>query len=162
MFFCDCRFARLQTTNWQNREKLRDGEFMQYGTQTAAISKRGLWAGRIITGLTVAFLTFDSVIKLLRLPVAVQGTVQLGYPENTVLAIGIVQLVCVIAYVLPRTSILGAILLTGYLGGAVATHVRVGSPLVSHTLFAVFVGVLVWLGLYLRDKELRSLVPVRR
>lgn len=135
---------------------------MQYETQTAEVSRRGLWAGRIITGLTVAFLTFDSVIKLLRLPVAVQGTVQLGYPESTVLAIGIIQLVCLIAYTVPRTAILGAILLTGYLGAAVATHVRVGSPLVSHTLFAVFVGVLVWLGLYLRDKELRALVPVRR
>ena len=135
---------------------------MQYGTQPAAVSRRGLWAGRIISGLTVAFLTFDSVLKLLRLPVAVQGTVQLGYPESTVLAIGIIQSVCVIAYVVPRSSILGAILLTGYLGGAVATHVRIGSPLLSHTLFAVFIGVLVWLGLYLRDKELRALVPVRR
>lgn len=135
---------------------------MQSGTQTATVSKRALWAGRIITGVTVAFLTFDSVIKLLRLPVAVQGTVQLGYPESTVLTIGIIQAVCIIAYLVPRTSILGAILLTGYLGGAVATHVRVGSPLVSHTLFAVLVGVLVWLGLYLRDKELRALVPVRQ
>jgi hypothetical protein len=92
----------------------------------------------------------------------VEGTVRLGYPESVVLGIGIIELVCLIAYVIPRTSILGAILLTGYLGGAVATHVRIGSPLLSHTFFPIYVGALVWVALLLRDDRLHTLLPLRR
>jgi hypothetical protein len=88
--------------------------------------------------------------------------VQLGYPESTILGMGLILLVCVILDLIPRTSILGAILLTGYLGGAVATHVRVGDPLLTHTLFPFFFGVLLWGGLYLRDPTLRTLIPLRR
>ena len=92
----------------------------------------------------------------------VEGTVQLGYPESVLLGLGIVLLTCTVLYMIPRTAILGAILLTGYLGGAIATHVRVGSPLFSHTLFPVYVALLIWGGLYLRDDRLRSLIPLRR
>jgi hypothetical protein len=91
----------------------------------------------------------------------VEGSIQLGYPEKVVLAIGVVLLVCTLLYVIPQTSILGAILPTGYLGGAIATHVRVGNPLFTHVLFPVYVGVMVWRGLFLRDNRLRALIPLR-
>jgi hypothetical protein len=115
-----------------------------------------------VGALTILFLLVDTIVKVLRLPPAVESTVRLGYPENVVLGIGIIELVCLVAYVIPRTSILGAILLTGYLGGAVATHVRIGSPLLSHTFFPIYVGALVWIGLLLRDDRLHTLLPLRR
>jgi hypothetical protein len=120
-----------------------------------------LWAGRIISALPVLFFLMDGVMKLVKPPIVVKSTVELGYPESTILPIGIVLLVCTVLYVIPRTSVLGAILLTGYLGGAVATHVRVGAgafPIV----FPIIFGVLVWGGLYLRDERLRALIPLRR
>ena len=119
-------------------------------------------AGAIMAGLAILFLLFDSVGKLMRVAPAVEGTVQLGYPEFTVRVIGIILLTCVLLYAVPRTSVLGAILLTGYLGGAVATHFRVGSPLLTHTLFPVYLGALIWGGLLLREDRLRSLIPLRR
>src|ERR1700676_1216230 len=94
--------------------------------QTAPASKSRLWAGRILTALAAAFLLFDGVMKLVKPPVVVKATVELGYPESTIVGIGVVLLVCTILYLIPRTSILGAVLLTGYLGGAVASNVRVG------------------------------------
>lgn len=103
----------------------------------------------------------DSVGKFVKPEPVVTGTVELGYSESVILPLGIVLLICTILYVIPQTAILGAILLTGYLGGAVATHVRVGSPLFTHTLFPVYLGVFIWLGLYLRDKRLRGIVPLR-
>lgn len=121
-----------------------------------------IWAGRIMSGLVALFLLFDSVVKVMRLPLAVEGTTQLGYPESVVVGIGTVQLVCLLVYLIPQTSIFGAILLTGYLGGAIATHVRVGSPLFSHVLFPIYVAVLVWGGLFLRSGRLRALIPVQR
>jgi hypothetical protein len=123
--------------------------------QTAAVSKKALWTGRIISGWLVLFLLFDGVVKVIKLAPAMEGTGRLGYPLSLVVPIGIVELLCVVAYVIPRTSILGAILLTGYLGGATATQVRVEDP---WFLFPVGVGVLVWVGLLLRDARLRSLV----
>jgi DoxX-like family len=129
--------------------------------QKPAVS-RMVWAGRVLSPLAILFLLFDSVLKVLRLAVAVEGTVQLGYPESAVVGIGIVQLTCLALYVIPRTSVLGAVLLTGYLGGAIATHVRIGSPLFTHVLFPIYVAVLIWGGLLLRDERLRSLMPVRR
>lgn len=116
----------------------------------------GIWAGRAMSGLVVAFLAFDTVMKLLQLEPALKGTAELGYPVHTVFGIGVVQLLCLIAYVVPRTSLLGAVLLTGYLGGAVASHVRVGNPLFSHMLFPIYVAALIWGGLYLRDAALRA------
>lgn len=124
------------------------------------VRTRNAWIGRILSGLAILFLLLDAVMKVVKAPPAVEGTVQLGYPEGTVFGIGLVLLVCTVLYAIPRTTILGAILLTGYLGGAVATNVRVEAPLFTHVLFPVYVGVLIWGGLYLRDTRLRGLVPL--
>lgn len=131
---------------------------MQPITRSVPISKGRLWAGRIASGLPIAFLLMDSVMKLMKAQLAVDGTVELGYPANAVFGIGVVLLVCTILYMVPRTSFLGAILLTGYLGGAVATHVRVANPLFTHILFPIYVAILIWGGLYLRDNRVRDLV----
>jgi DoxX-like family len=138
-----------------------DEKLMQSDTQTASVSKKTLWAGHVISALPALFLLFDAVLKFIKPPQVVEGTLQLGYPESVILPLGIVLLVCTVLYLIPSASVLGAILLTGYLGGAVATHVRVGSPLFTHTLFPIYVGALVWGGLFLRDERLRSLIPLR-
>ena len=127
-----------------------------------ATTGRPALVGRVLSGLAIAFLLFDAGGKVAGVRQAVEGTVQLGYPAESLLGIGLVQLACVLLYAVPRTAILGALLLTGYLGGAVATHVRVGNPLLSHVLFPTYVAALVWGGLYLRDARLRALVPRRR
>jgi len=119
-------------------------------------------AGTIMSGIAILFLLVDSIGKLIPLAPVVEGSLQLGYPESTIRVIGIILMICVIAYAVPRTSVLGAILLTGYLGGAVATHLRVGSPPLTHTLFPIYVGVLIWGGLMLRENRLKGLVPLRR
>jgi hypothetical protein len=130
-------------------------------TTNHADSSRALRAGRIISGLAVAFLIFDSVGKLLEVQAVIDGTKQLGYPPDIVFGLGVTLLACVVAYLVPRTSVLGAVLLTGYLGGAVATHVRVGNPLFTHVLFPTYVAALLWGGLVLRDARLRPLLPWR-
>ena len=119
-------------------------------------SKKALWAGRILSGLAVLFLLFDATIKVLALPVAVEATKQLGYPEGVVFGLGIVELVCLVAYLVPRTAVLGAVLWTGYLSGAVASNVRLGNPLFSHILFPLYVAAFLWAGLWLRDRRLRT------
>ena len=119
------------------------------------------WAGYILSGLPVLFLLVDAAGKFVKPAAVVEGTQQLGYSESVIIPLGVILLVSTITYLIPRTSILGAVLLTGYLGGAVATHVRVGSPLFSHILFPVYLGVMLWLGLYLRDKRLQGAVPLR-
>jgi hypothetical protein len=124
-------------------------------------TKPSIWTGRVLSGLAVAFLTFDATIKLLRLPMAVEGTTQLGYPERLVLPIGVIELVLLAVYLVPRLSVLGAVLWTGYLGGAVATHLRVGSPMLGFTLFPLYVAALIWGGLYLRDPRVRGLLEPR-
>ena len=123
---------------------------------------RRSWAGVVLTVLPVLFMLFDSVIHLMVIPSVVESFTQLGYPASTARTLGVIELVCIVLYLIPRTSVLGAVLLTGYLGGAVATNLRVGSPLFSHTLFPVYVGVLAWGGLFLRDERVRTLIPVRR
>ena len=125
-------------------------------------SRTVTWAGRAASGLVGLFLLFDAVIKILRLSFAVEATTQLGYPADAVLPIGVIELVCLALYVIPRTSVLGAILLTGHLGGAVATHLRIGSPLLGFTLFPLYVAALLWGGLYLRNERLRTVVPLTR
>ena len=125
-------------------------------------SKTHIIIGRVLSGIAIAFLTFDSVGKLLRVQPVVEGTAELGYPVSVIVPLGIVLLSCVLIYAVPRTSVIGAMLLTGYLGGAVATHVRVSNPLLSHTLFPIYVAVFVWAGLVLRDARLRILLPVGR
>jgi hypothetical protein len=127
---------------------------------TATSSRKSLWAGRIMGGLAVAFLAMDAAMKLLRLPVAVEGTTQLGYPAGVVFPLGILQLVCLALYLWPRTAVLGAVLWTGYLGGAIATHVRIGNPLFSHVLFPVYVAALLWGSLWLRNPRVRAVLPV--
>lgn len=125
------------------------------------ISKSALWTSRVLTTLVTLFLLMDLTMKVLRVPVAVEGTVKLGYPAAVLVPLGLIQLVSLALYLIPRTSILGAIIWTGYLGGAVATHVRVGDPLFSHSLFPVYLGVAIWLSLWLREPRLRALVPFR-
>ena len=133
---------------------------MQATSEVTPVSKGSLWAGRIISSLVVLFLIFDGVTKAIRLPQVIEATVRVGFPENTVAGIGIALLVATALYVIPQTSVLGAILLTAYLGGATATNVRIGAPAFNSS-FPVIFGVLVWLGLYLRDSRLRTLVPLR-
>lgn len=135
---------------------------MQPIVQSAPVSRKAIWAGRIMSGLAIAFLLFDGAMKLIPLDVVIQASEQLGIPGSLARTLGILTLVCTVLYAFPRTSVLGAILLTGYLGGAIAAHLRVGSPLFTHDLFGAYLGVLVWGGLYLRDKRLRALIPLRR
>ena len=120
------------------------------------------WAEYTFSGLAVLFLLFDSVIHVAKVKPVVESFTQLGYPVSLAVGLGILELVCLIAYVVPHTSILGAILLTGYLGGAIATQVRVGGPLFTHVLFPVYLGALLWGGLFLREERLRALIPLRR
>src|ERR1700693_4830596 len=129
--------------------------------ETAPVSKMRLRAGSILTGLVVLFLTFDAVMKFAKPAPVIQAFAQTGWPDRLAVPLGIILLTCTAFFVLPGTSVLGAILLTGYLGGAVATHLRIGDPLFSHVLFPVYMGVLLWAGLYLREDRLRALVPLR-
>ncbi|MGL4264557.1 MAG: DoxX family protein [Afipia sp.] len=126
------------------------------------ISTTALWTGRILSGLVVLFLLFDGVIKLIPLDIVIETSRQLGIPTNLAVTLGVLTLAGTLLYAYPRTSVLGAILLTGYLGGAIYVHVRAGSPLFSHTLFGVYLGILLWGGLYLRDERLRLIFPWRR
>jgi DoxX-like family len=120
-------------------------------------NKSSLWAGRIISALPALFLLLDGIMKVVKPAVVVEATVNLGYPESVIVGLGVVLIACTIVYLIPRTAVLGAILLTGYLGGAVATHVRVGGPLFP-ILFPVILGTMLWGGLYLRDERVRLLV----
>ena len=128
-----------------------------------AVTKTQLWAGRTISGLAVAFFLVDGAMKIAKPAVVLKATRDvLGYPESEIVGIGLTMLLCTLVYVVPRTSVLGAILLTGYLGGAIASHVRIDSPLFTHTLFGLYLGLIVWGGLWLRDGAVRSLLPFRR
>lgn len=124
------------------------------------ISTKRRWASRIMSGLPALFLLVDGGMKLFKPPVVVESTLQLGYPESAIVGIGVVLLISTILYLIPRTSVLGAILLTGYLGGAVATHVRV-SAVLFNIVFPVIFGALLWGGLWLRDRRLQNLLPLR-
>ena len=127
--------------------------------QASTSHKTRLWAGRIISALPALFLLIDGIMKLIKPVIVVEATVKLGYPESVIIGLGIVLLACTILYLIPRTAVLGAILLTGYLGGAIATHVRVGDQLFP-IIFPLILGAMLWGGLYLRNERLRSLVPV--
>jgi hypothetical protein len=135
---------------------------IEYATPSAKKTSKGmLWTGRVLSTLSILMLLMDGVMKLLRPEAVVKGTMQLGYPEYVIVPLGIVLIICTLLYALPQTAVLGAILLTGYLGGAVATHVRHGDPLFSHILVPIYDGVVVWLGLVLRDSSIRALLPFR-
>ncbi len=119
------------------------------------------WAGWALTGLATLFMTFDLASKLVDLQIVRDTMVQLGYPPQLGRTIGVIELVCLALYLNPRTSVLGAVLFTGVMGGAIATHMRVGDPLFSHVLFGVYLGAVLWGGLWLREPRLRALFPVR-
>jgi hypothetical protein len=142
-------------------ERHLEEKFMPSDSGAVAVSKKGLWAGRILSGLVVVFLIPDGIIKFIKPAPVVEAFAHLGWPLSTSVTLGIILLLCTVLYAIPRTSVLGAILLTGYLGGAVATHLRIGDPLFSHILFPTYLGILLWLGLYLRDERLRALIPLR-
>lgn len=133
---------------------------MQAATFTSPESRSARWAGYIMSTLAVLFLIFDGAIKVLQLAPAVEATVRLGYAEHLVLGIGLIELACIAVYVFPRTAVPGAILLTGYLGGAVATHMQNGSDLFS-LVFPVIIGGLLWVGLFARNAQLRALMLPR-
>ena len=131
---------------------------------TIPVSKPARWLGRILSGLVIVFLLLDGAIKLVPWPVVTETMDKMGYgsSENLARSLGIITVVCTVLYSVPPTSILGAILLTGYLGGAMASHVRIDSPLFTHTLFGLYLGLMLWGGLWLRDPSLRNLIPFRR
>ena len=133
-------------------------------TGTAPVSNPARWIGRILSGLVILFLMFDGAIKLVPWPVVTDTMDRMGYGSSDTLArgLGAITIVCTVLYAIPPTSILGAILLTGYLGGAIASHVRIDSPLLTHTLFGFYIGLMAWGGLWLRDRNLRELIPFRR
>jgi hypothetical protein len=130
----------------------------------APVSKPALWLGRVLSGFVILFLLFDGAIKLVPWPVVTETMNRIGYGSSETLArsLGIITIVCTVLYAIPPTSILGAILLTGYLGGAMASHLRIGSPLFSHILFGFYLGLMLWGGLWLRDRSLRASIPFRR
>jgi hypothetical protein len=132
---------------------------MQSEAQAGPVSKTMLWTGRIMSALPVLIVLMASVMKLLKVPAVVEGTAHAGFSTGLIVPIGIVELVCVIVYVIPRTAVLGAILLTGLLGGATVTTLRIGDPTFP---MPVVLGMMAWGGLYLRDQRLRALIPLRR
>ena len=134
---------------------------MHSSAYAVSVSKERRLAGPIVSAIPVLFLAFDTAIKFTTMEPVVESFRQLGYPTSLGLAIGLLELTCLVLYVVPRTSVLGAVLLTGYLGGAVATHVRVGSPLFTHILFPIYVAALIWGGLFLRERRLLTLIPLR-
>ena len=121
------------------------------------------WASYAMSGLIIAFMVLDGVMKLVPFDIVIKATADLGYPASTTFArgLGVLALICTALYALPRTAVLGAILLTAYMGGAVASHLRLGDPLFSHILFGVYLAVLAWGGLYLRDARVRAVLPLR-
>ena len=133
---------------------------MQSLTQAGPVSKGRLWTGRIITAVVVLFLLFDSITKVMKVRAVIEASAQLGYPANTIFTIGIILLVCTVLYVIPQTAVLGAILLTGYLGGAVAANLRIGSA-IFNTFFPIVFAALAWTGIFLRESRLGALIPFR-
>ena len=129
--------------------------------EARGVGRGALWTGRVMSGLVTAFLLFDGAIKLVPLPVVGETLEALGVPAGLARGLGVLTLACALLYAVPRTAVLGAILLTGLLGGAMATHLRVGSPVFSHLLFGLYLGLMAWGGLTLRDPRLRALLPVR-
>ena len=141
---------------------LRTPAFTAPALPTADPSTRMRWAGRALTGVAVLFLAFDMAIKFAGVKEAVEGTVQAGFQPYHLPILGALQFACLVVYLVPRTAPLGAVLWTGYLGGAIATQLRLGAPLFTHLLFPVYVAALLWAGLYLRDARVRALARPSR
>ena len=142
----------MTTSTHLDRSAMIDG-------RPASSSKAALWGGRTLSALVAAFMVFDGGIKLMPLPIVTETMGQIGWPATDAMArvLGVLALFCTALYAWPRTAFLGAILLTGYLGGAIATQLRIGAPVFSHLLFGVYLGLMVWGGLFLRDGRLRAL-----
>lgn len=134
------------------------GNYFENAGSRRESASGAVWTGRILTGLAAAFMLFDAGIKLVKAQAAIDGTVALGYRPDVIVGIGLVALICTILYLIPRTAPLGAILWTGYLGGAVASNVRVDNPLFSQTLFPIYFAAILWTGLYLRDRRVQALI----
>ncbi|QYR19664.1 DoxX family protein [Paenibacillus sp. sptzw28] len=128
---------------------------------TKTMSRSRLWTAGIMSGLVILFMLFDSVMKFMKPEPVVEGTLALGYAEHHIVVIGVLGLLSTILYAIPRTSVLGAVLLTGYFGGAIATHIRMDNPLFSHTLFPVYIAILTWGGIWLRNDKVRRLFPLQ-
>jgi hypothetical protein len=131
---------------------------MSVETTTVPIAKGMLWTGRVTSAIPIVFVTFGSIIKLMKTPQVIQGVARSGYPESLIRTVGTIELACVIVYIIPRTSVLGAILFTALLGGATATEVRIGD---LTFIMPVILGMMVWGGLFFRDPRLRALIPLR-
>ncbi len=131
-------------------------------TAVRSQKRTAVWTGRVISAFAVLFMLFDSITKITQNPYVMKASANLGYPAAMIPVVGIILLACVVVYVIPRTSIIGAILLTGYLGGAVASNLRIGTPLFSNILFPIYFGILVWAGLYFRNRRVRELFSLRR
>jgi len=131
-------------------------------TRPVQLSKARLWTGWILTALPALMLLMGGIMDLMKPDFVVKTTVEMGYPEGVITGLGVVVLICVILYLIPNTAILGAVLLTGYLGGAVATHVRHGDPFFANVLAPVYFAIVVWAGVYLREPRLSALVPLRK
>jgi len=132
--------------------------------QTTPVSAPARLLGRLLSGFAILFMLFDGAVKLVPLSFVTEAMEKIGYGSSETLArtLGLISIVCTVLYAIPPTSFVGAILLTGYLGGAIASHLRIDSPLFTHTLFGFYLGLMVWGGLWLRDKDLRTLLPFRR
>ena len=130
--------------------------------ETAPASNVMLWIGRVMSAIVILFLAFDGGIKLIPLDIVLSTSKELGIPAHLARTLGVMTLLCALLYAIPRTAVLGAVLFTGYLGGAIYVHVLDDSPMLSHTLFGVYLGILMWGGLWLRDVRLRALFPIRR
>lgn len=155
------RFSCIAGTRFPHRSTFDSrhsgGKVYAIRYSNAPVSKKKLWTGRIVSALPTLLLLFSGVMKLIKPAAVVEEFARLGYPEGLAVGIGILEIFCAVVYMIPRSSVLGAILLTGYLGGATATHVRIGDPF----FIPIIVGVVVWVGLYLRDDRLRALIPLR-
>lgn len=133
---------------------------MSSASETVSVSKGGLWTGRVISSLVVLFMLFDCITKIIKIPQVIEASARIGINAHELFWIGVTLLICVILYVIPKTSVFGAILLAGYLGGAVCANVLTHQP-AFNSCFAIAFGVLTWLGLYLREPRLQTLVPFK-
>src|SRR5262245_61799081 len=168
-FAAHCRLPFASFVIWAELHKILTEQAMTIFADSPVgsndtISKSARWTGRALSGVVILFLLLDGGMKLLPLPIVTETMDKMGYgaSDNLARSLGLITIVCTLLYAVPPTSILGAILLTGYLGGAIASHVRIDSPLFTHTLFGLYLGLMLWGGLWLRDETLRSLLPFRR
>jgi hypothetical protein len=160
------KFSKRQgafgSKNLSKEKKVMDSTLTYTATTERSHGRGTVWTGRIISGLVVAFLLFDSITKIMQNPYVLKASAKFGYPVSAIPIVGIILFACIVVYVIPRTSTLGAALLTGYLGGAVDANLRAGTPLFSNLLFPVYFGILVWAGLYLRNRRVRQFFSLRK